>query len=179
MECRPRQRAAAQARLTTRVKFKVADACQPLPFADNKFHALLCIDSMNHFPNRLLTLMDWRRVLKAGGRAVFTDPVSITGPVTSEELAERSSIGLFVFLPKSLNEELIVKAGFKIVSQLDVTQNAALVSRRWREARQRFRDDLLLIEGQERFDGVQKFLAAVHRLTTERRLSRIAYLVEK
>jgi len=74
---------------------------------------------------------------------------------------------------------LIVKAGFKIVSQLDVTENAALVSRRWREARERFRNDLLRIEGQERFDGVQKFLGTVHRLTSERRLSRIAYLVEK
>jgi hypothetical protein len=105
--------------------------------------------------------------------------VTITGPVTNDELAQRSSIGLFVFVPKALNEELIVKAGFKLVSQLDVTENAALVSRRWREARQRFRTDLLRIEGQERFDGVQKFLGAVHSLTSERRLSRIAYLVER
>ena len=72
-----------------------------------------------------------------------------------------------------------MKAGFRLVSQLDATENAALVSRRWREARQRFRDDLLRIEGGESFEGVQKFLAAVHRLTPERRLSRIAYLVEK
>jgi hypothetical protein len=53
------------------------------------------------------------------------------------------------------------------------------VSRRWREARERFREDLLRIEGVDRFDGVQKFLGTVHRLTSERRLSRIAYLVEK
>ena len=99
--------------------------------------------------------------------------------MTNEELALRSSIGLFVFVPRGLNEELIVKAGFKLLSQLDVTENAALVSRRWREARQRFRDDLLRIEGAESFEGVQKFLGAVHRLTAERRLSRIAYLAEK
>jgi len=35
------------------------------------------------------------------------------------------------------------------------------------------------IEGPERFDGVQKFLGSVHRLTSERRLSRVAWLVEK
>jgi hypothetical protein len=99
--------------------------------------------------------------------------------VTNEEFAQRSSIGLFVFLPRGLNEELIVKAGFRIVSQTDATENAALVSRRWREARQRFRDDLLRIEGEERFEGVQKFLGAVHKLTDERRLSRIAWVVEK
>ena len=67
-----------------------------------------------------------------------------------------------------------MKAGYKLVSQLDATENAAVVSRRWREARQRFREDLLRMEGAENFAGVQKFLGAVHRLTAERRLSRIA-----
>jgi SAM-dependent methyltransferase len=163
----------------SRVRFKMADANSTLPFADESFDALLCIDSMNHFPNRLQTLKEWRRVLRPGGRAVFTDPVVITGPVTNEELAQRSSIGVFLFVPGAFNEELIVKAGFRIVSQLDATENAALVSRRWREARLRFRDDLLRIEGKDRYDGVQDFLGAVHRLSSERRLSRIAYLVEK
>jgi len=161
-----------------RATFKVADATEPLPFADNRFDALLCIDSMNHFPNRRETLREWRRVLKPGGRAVFTDPVVITGPVTNEELAQRSSIGLFLFTPRALNEELIAEAGFRILAQHDVTENAAQVSRRWREARERLRDELLQIEGGERYEGVQKFLAAVHRLTSERRLSRIVYLVE-
>jgi SAM-dependent methyltransferase len=163
----------------SRSNFEVADATAPLPFVDHQFDALLCIDSMNHFPNRLETLREWRRVLKPGGRAIFTDPVVITGPVTNEELVQRSSIGLFVFTPRSLNEELIAEAGLRLVRQLDVTENAAVVSRRWREARQRFREDLLPIEGDERYEGVQKFLASVHRLTHERRLSRIAYFVER
>jgi len=173
------RRAAVLAGLTHLVKFKVADATDALPFVDRKFDALLCIDSMNHFPDRVAALKEWRRVLKPGARAVFTDPVAVTGPVTSEELAQRSSIGLFVFVPREVNEGLITQAGFRIVSQLDVTENAVAVSRRWREARQKFCVDLLRIEGQERFEGLQKFLAAVHLLTSERRLSRIAYLVEK
>jgi len=173
------RRAAVAAGLTHLVKFKVADATDALPFVDRKFDALVCIDSMNHFPDRVAALKEWRRVLKPGARAVFTDPVAVTGPVTSEELAQRSSIGLFVFVPRTVNEELIAQAGFRIVRQLDVTENAVAVSRRWREARQKFCVDLLRIEGQERFEGVQKFLAAVHRLTSERRLSRIAYLVQK
>ena len=170
---------ATRAGLAERLKFMVADATRPLPFEDNSFDALLCIDSMNHFPNRSDSLKEWCRILKPGARAIFTDPVVLTGPVSNEELAARSSIGLFVFVPKGLNEELIVKAGFKLVNQLDATENAALVSRRWREARQRFRDDLLRLEGAENFEGVQKFLGAVHRLTAERRLSRIAYVAEK
>jgi SAM-dependent methyltransferase len=172
-------RMAAEAGMSQQVRFKVADATTRLPFNDRHFDALLCIDSMNHFPDRLQTFLEWSRVLRSGARAIFTDPVVIPGPVTSEELAQRSSVGLFVFMPRSVTEEMIVKAGFRIVSQLDATENAALVSRRWREARQRFRDDLVRIEGPERFDGVQKFLGSVHRLTSERRLSRVAWLVEK
>jgi hypothetical protein len=63
--------------------------------------------------------------------------------------------------------------------QEDVTENAALTSGRWHEARASRRDSLLKIEGEERFEGLQRFFAAVHRLTAERRLSRLAYLVEK
>jgi len=171
--------AANRSPAASRLRFKVADATAPLPFIDDKFDALLCIDSMNHFPNRLETLREWRRVLKPGARAVFTDPVVITGLVTNDELAQRSSIGLFVFAPRSLNDELIAEAGFRLIRQHDVTENAALVSRRWREARQHYRNDLVQIEGSERFEGLQKFLEAVHRLTHERRLARIAYVVQK
>jgi SAM-dependent methyltransferase len=164
---------------TDKVSFKVADATARLPFDDDSFDAILCIDSMNHFPQRLDVLKEWRRALRPGRRAVFTDPVMITGPVTNDELALRSSIGLFLFVPTGVNERLIEAAGFRLVSQEDVSENCAVVSGRWRESRQRHRDDLLKIEGEERFEGLQEFFAAVHRLTSERRLSRIVYLVEK
>jgi hypothetical protein len=54
-----------------------------------------------------------------------------------------------------------------------------MVSRRWHESRERHKDALIKIEGEERFVGLQEFFAAVHRLTGEKRLSRIVYLVEK
>jgi SAM-dependent methyltransferase len=163
----------------TRIDFRVADANAQLPFDDRTFDALLCIDSMNHFPDRLNVFREWRRVLRAGGRAVFTDPVVITGPVTNDELALRSSVGLFLFVPPGVNEQLLKDAGLKLVQQEDVTENAALISRRWYNARERHHDALIKIEGEERFTGLQKFFDAVHRLTSERRLSRIVYLVER
>jgi len=112
-------------------------------------------------------------------RAVFTDPVVITGPVTNDELALRSSIGLFLFVPPGINEQLIASAGFQLVQQEDITENAALIAGRWHEARGRYKEALRQIEGAERFVGLQEFFAAVHHLTSERRLSRIVYLVEK
>lgn len=172
-------RAAAVAKLSSRVNFQVADANAPLPFDEAAFDALVCIDAMNHFPDRARVLREWRRVLRPGGRAVFTDPVVITGPVTNDELALRSSIGLFLFVPPGVNERLIEEAGLLLVRHEDATDNAALVSGRWHASRRRHRDDLLRIEGEERFDSLQKFFDAVHRLTTEKRLSRIVYLVEK
>jgi SAM-dependent methyltransferase len=162
-----------------RLRFKAADANAPLPFADATFDALMCIDSMNHFPDRQAVFREWCRMLRPGRRAVFTDPVVITGPVTNDELALRSSIGLFLFVPPGVNEQFIASAGLRLVQQQDVTDNAAEVSGRWRQARQRSRAALIKIEGEDRFEGLQRFFAAVHRLTSERRLSRIAYLVEK
>jgi len=172
-------RMAAEAGQAQKVRFTVADANARLPFEEGSFDALLCIDSMNHFPNRLAVLREWHRVLRTGRRALFTDPVVITGPVTNEELALRSSIGLFLFVPPGVNERFIDEAGFRLIRQEDVTDNAARVSGRWHRARQAHRDDLLRFEGEERFEGLQRFFEAVHTLTSQRRLSRVAYLAEK
>ena len=172
-------RAVADSRLAHQLSFRVADATAPLPFANATFDALVCIDSMNHFPDRLRVFQEWQRVLRPGSRAVFTDPVVITRPVTNDDLALRSSIGLFVFTPPGVNEQFIETAGFNLLRREDVTVTAAVVAGRWHRARHSHRDALIAIEGEERFEGLQKFFAAVHRLTSERRLSRIAYLVEK
>ena len=170
---------AADSNQAGQVTFTVANANSPLPFDDDSFDAVLCIDSMNHFPDRLKVFQQWRRILRPGRRAVFTDPVVITGPVTNDELALRSSIGLFLFAPIDVNEQLIETAGLRSVKQEDVTANAATVSGHWHGSRERHKDALIKIEGKERFAGLQQFFAAVHRLTTEKRLSRIVYLVEK
>ena len=172
-------RSAVESNLNDRLSFRLADADAPLPFTENAFDALICVDAMNHFLNRLNVLREWNRILRPVCRALFTDPVLITGPVTNEELALRSSIGLFLFVPPGVNEKLIENAGFDLLEAKDATENAALVSGRWHQARQHYRDALLKIEGEEHFEGLQKFFATVHRLTTERRLSRIVYLVEK
>jgi len=165
--------------LSDRITIKVADANARLPFDDNTFEGVICMDSMNHFADRQNVFHEWQRVLRPGRRAVFTDPVVITGPVTNDELALRSLVGLFLFVPPGINEQLIANAGFQLVQQEDLSENAALVAGRWHDSRQRHKDALVQIEGEERFEGLQRFFAAVHKLTSERRLSRVVYVVEK
>ena len=160
-------------------KFQLADVNQRLPFEDETFDAVMCIDSMNHFRDRLGNLQEWHRVLKLGKRALFTDPVVITGPVSNEELAARSSIGFFLFVPLEITKSLIKEAGFKLIQCEDVTENIELTSGRWHASRQKHHKDLIRIEGEERFGGLQKFLSTVHALTRERQLSRFVFLVEK
>ena len=110
---------------------------------------------------------------------LFTDPVVLTGPVSSEELAARSSIGFFLFVPPEVTERFIKDAGFTLLRREDATGTIELTSGRWHAARQRRREDLLKLEGEQRFEGLQRFLAAVHKLTRERRLSRFVFVAEK
>ncbi|WP_349517743.1 hypothetical protein [Marinobacter sp. NFXS11] len=47
------------------------------------------------------------------------------------------------------------------------------------DAREKRKDALIACEGEENFLGVQRFLAGVHRLTSERRLLRFLYTCSK
>jgi len=169
--------AQAQARgLTEKATFVRADAGERLPFEDETFDAVLSIDAMCHLPNRLGVLEEWRRVTRPGARVLFTDPTIITGPVTGDEIADRSAIGVYVFSIASMNEELLGEAGFDLLRREDLTENMARVAGRWRDAREQLSDELAADEGAATFEGVQRFLGAAHVLARERRLSRYAYL---
>jgi SAM-dependent methyltransferase len=173
-------RALAESRgVADRAHFEAVDASQPLPFAASRFNAVVSNDAMCHIRDRAAVLRDWYRVLRPGGRALFTDAMVLTGIASHEELAIRSSIGFYLFVPPGENERLLDATGFAVLEVRDVTDNAAEVSARWQEARARHREELVAREGQATFDGLQRFLSCVHTLSVERRLSRYAYLAEK
>jgi SAM-dependent methyltransferase len=170
---------AAEAAKLEGVHFQFADLDKSLPFENESFDAVQCIDSANHFRDRLGFLGEWHRILKKGRRILFTDPVVITGPISNDELAARSSIGFFLFVPLEVTERLIKEAGFALLRREDVTANMELTSGRRHAARQKHKDDLIKIEGEERFEGIQNFLATVHKVSSERRLSRFVFVAEK
>jgi SAM-dependent methyltransferase len=162
-----------------RADFRAGDAAARLPFEECGFDAITCIDAINHLPDRPRVLKEWRRVLKPGGRLLFTDPIVLTGQMTSEEIAIRASIGLFVFVPAGLDEALLEQAGFEVEHVEDRTQSMAENAAGWFDARSKRESDLRAIEGDETFDGQQRFLETAAVLAKERRLSRIAILARK
>ncbi|HVF87807.1 MAG TPA: methyltransferase domain-containing protein [Pyrinomonadaceae bacterium] len=170
---------AAKQNLDARAHFQLADASEPLPFNDATFDAIVSNDVMCHVPQRSEVLKEWHRVLQPGGRMLFTDAMVITGIVSHEEIATRSSIGRYFYLPRGENERLIEEAGFELILSDDVTANAALVAKRWHDARANHGEDLIRIEGKENFEGLQKFLSCVHTISSEGRVSRYLYLGRK
>lgn len=164
--------------LEERAAFHQADAGRPLEFDDASFDGLICVDAINHLPDRESVLREWRRVLKPKGRLVFTDPITITGPISDEEMRVRSSIGFFLFVPRGTNEELLDKVGFEVSEVADRTENMARMARQWLDARAGRADDLKGIEGEEAFEGQQTFFEVAARLAEDRRLSRFAFAAE-
>jgi SAM-dependent methyltransferase len=170
---------ARQRGLASRVRFDRADASRPLPFDAGTFDAVVSNDAMCHIPGRGAVLRDWHRVLRPGGRMLFTDAMVIAGVVSHEEIAKRSSIGTYFYVPPGANERMIREAGFELEQAEDRTADAAAVSKRWHDARARHRDEVVRIEGEKNFDGLQEFLHCVHTLTAEGRLARYLYVARK
>ena len=172
-------RLAREASLETCSRFLEADASERLPLEDGTFDALICIDVINHLPDRARVVGDWARVLRPGGRLLFTDPVVITGILDSEELAIRTSIGYFLFVPPGENERLLAAAGLTVVDVEDTTDHLAEIAGRRHDARAARVEALREIEGRAAFDGRQRFFDVVAKLAHDRRLSRFAYTAEK
>jgi SAM-dependent methyltransferase len=172
--------AALERGLADRACFLVVDARKQLPFDGESFDAVICIDSINHLYDRAAVLADWLRVLRPGGRALFTNAVTLTGLARREELVARSSsMGDFVFTPAGLDERLVRDAGFVDLRVEDVSENAARVAGAWRDARERRRDALDRIEGADANASMQAMLHATSLLADERRVSRFVYVARR
>ena len=170
---------AAQQGLTGIAKFQVVNAAQQLPFPDANFDAITCIDAINHLPNRPHTVAEWARLLKPGGRLLFTDPITLTGPLTNAEIAVRSSIGFFLFVPLGYDERIIVQCGLQLVVSENVTRNMAKVAERRKAAREARSSALREIEGDQAYEAEQEFLAVAACTAEEGRLARFVYVAQK
>jgi cyclopropane fatty-acyl-phospholipid synthase-like methyltransferase len=166
--------------LSPQAQFEVCDVSKPLPFANETFDAIFSNDVLCHIPGRPALLAEMYRVLKPGGsRMLFSDALIIGGIISHDEVATRSSIGYYLFSPPGENERLILQAGFTDLKVEDTTDEAVGTATRWHQARQKYKDQLLALEGEQKYSGLQRFLSCVQTLTEERRLLRLLYQARK
>jgi cyclopropane fatty-acyl-phospholipid synthase-like methyltransferase len=170
---------ALQRGLNRRAEFRVVDAAQQLPFSEAKFDAITCIDAINHFSERPRVIAEWARLLKPGGRLLFTDPITVTGALTNVEVDVRSSGGFYVFVLRGYNEHIIAQCGLRLLVNEDVTENMAKVAQARHTARKSRSNALREIEGDQAYEGQQEFLAVAARVAIEGRLSRFVYVSKK
>ena len=170
---------AIQRGLSRRAEFRIVNAAQQLPFSEASFDAITCIDAVNHFSDRPRVIAEWARLLNVGGRLLFTDPITLTGPLTNAEVAVRSSAGVYLFVPHGYDERVISQCGLQLLVTEDVTANMARVAEARRAARASRTAALREIEGDQAYDGQQEFLAVAARVAREGRLSRFVYVSKK
>jgi SAM-dependent methyltransferase len=173
------QAEAAARGLAGRAAFAVFDCGARLPFEDGAFDAVLCIDAINHLRDRFGTISEWARLLRRGGRLLFTDPAVLTGPIAKGELDIRAAHGFFLFGPPGIDEEAIAAAGLTLLCCEDRSAATAEIAARWHATRARRADVLKREEGADWFGQRQQFLATTAELARSRRLSRFLYVAEK
>jgi 2-polyprenyl-3-methyl-5-hydroxy-6-metoxy-1,4-benzoquinol methylase len=170
---------AAQRGLSAVAKFFVADMSQKLAFPDATFEGITCIDAINHFPDRRGVIAEWARLLKPGGRLLFTDPIIVTGPLTNAEISVRSATGFYLFVPPGYDETILAQCGLRLLVSENRTRNMAEIAERRRAARASRSSALREIEGHQTFERQQEFLSVAARTASENRLSRFVYVAEK
>jgi SAM-dependent methyltransferase len=173
------RRAAVERKLETMVRFEVTNCNQPLPFGPDSFDIVVCVDAITHLADRFAALADWARILRPGGRVVFTDAVVLTGPVSREDLDIRASQGPFFVVPPGTNEEASAAAGLAMRSREDTTDAVTAIATGLLAARERRAGKLIESEGADWFAARQRFLEATGNLARKKRLSRFYYVAEK
>ena len=110
---RGRQRLGADTRLVHKDDARfVAARGQALPFADGSVDGVLCLNALHHHPDYGATLREIHRVLKPGGRAVFSEPgtAHAAEPLSQFRMREEAVVEKAVSLP--LIHRLAFAAGF-------------------------------------------------------------------
>ncbi len=172
-----RSRAAA-AGLESKLTLLQADLNQSLPLSDGSFDVVISLDVILHAADRLAVFREVARVLKAGGRFLFTDAGVLAGPISSEEVAARSVHGSVQLCPAGANERGLRETELTLVATEDRTASLLRNASGRLKARACRRKELTALEGAEEFERQQQYLRTVVTLSQRGALVRQMYLAE-
>jgi SAM-dependent methyltransferase len=125
---RGRERLAADSRLVFRDEAAfIAARGQSLPFVADSFDGVLCLSALHHLPSYAAALREIHRVLKPGGRAVFSEPgtAHAVQPLSRFRMREECVIEKSVSLP--VVRRLAMEAGFSRMRVVPLRSSAAYV----------------------------------------------------
>ena len=155
------------------------DADQPLPFTDGVFDAVISIDVVLHLKDRGSVLGEIARVLRPGGKLVFTDAGIINGPISNEEIRVRSNNGFSQFVCDGYNDEVLSRTGLDLVEK-EVNNTGAVENARGRiRTRSKYAARLKRVQGKEDFEQEQLYLQAMVDLYQRGALTRLSYCAVK
>lgn len=161
------------------VALRTGDFNELLPFADNSFCAVVAFDVILHARDRREVFREIGRVLKPGGRFLFTDAAVLTGAISNESVRLRSSQGFTQIVSPGFNERLLTEVGLRVAVTEDRTASVVTAAKGRLLARHRHRAELVCIESASQFDTYQQYLEEVVKLASDASLSRIMYLCER
>jgi SAM-dependent methyltransferase len=125
---RGRQRLASDSRLIFRddASFVVGRG-QALPFGDETFDGVLCLNALHHQPSYAVALREIYRVLKPAGRAVFSEPGTAHAAQALSEFRMREEAILEKPVSLPLIHRLARDAGFRRMKVVPLRSSAAYV----------------------------------------------------
>ena len=166
---------AEEMNLTEKIELCEVDGNQGMSSMANTFDAVVSFDVILHLQDRHTVLSDWKQILQPGGKLLFTDAGVVTGPVSNQEFYLRSINGYTQFVPDGFNESALEEVGFTLESKEDQSHGAIANPSGRIQARKKYKDELVEIEGLVKFDQEQKYLETMVDLYKSKALTRFAY----
>lgn len=167
---------AASLGVDARLSVHQADLNDPLPFESGSFDAAMSLDVVLHLRDRLKLFHDVARLLRPGGRFLFTDAGVVTGSISSEEVRQRSVHGYTQFVAAGWNERHLDAAGFRLIETENRTMSVHKNASGRMAAMQAHRGELEHASSAVEFQSQQNYLACVVELARRGALSRVMYL---
>jgi SAM-dependent methyltransferase len=155
-----------------------ADLNEPLPFEPGSFDAAMSLDVVLHLRNRSKLFNEVARLLRPGGRFLFSDAGVVTGSVSNEEVHKRSVHGYIQLVAAGWNEGLLEPAGFRLLETENRTMSVLTNASGRLAAMQAHRAELEEVSSAADFESQQDYLETVIELSRRGALSRVMYLAE-
>jgi SAM-dependent methyltransferase len=142
-----------------------ADLNEPLPFEPRSFDAAMSLDVVLHLRDRSKLLHEVARLLRPGGRFLFSDAGVVTGSLSNEEVRKRSVHGYTQFVAAGWNEGLLEPAGLRLLETENRTKSVLTNARGRLAAMRVHRAELEKVSSAADFESQQDYLETVVELS--------------